>query len=170
MTHSEGWRFIQLGRYPERAISTASLLDLQYRDCDAAGDQIDTVMDYVEWVGLLKSCCAFEAYCRHYTADVRSPRIAEFLVLNADFPRSIRFAIGRVQVSLKAIGAWTGQVNSHADRLAGRLLASLDYGQIDEIIGDLPAFLQGIVRQATLINRAVHQEYIAYAIDRRLAN
>jgi uncharacterized alpha-E superfamily protein len=169
MTHSEGWHFIELGRYLERAISTAALLDVQYRECDGSGDLIETVSDYVEWVGLLKSCCAFEAYCRHYTADVRSPRIAEFLVLNPDFPRSIRFAAGRVQTSLEAIAALAGHVNGRADRLAGRLLASLDYGQMDEIIGELPTYLQGIVRQASLINAAVHQEYIAYPIDSRLA-
>ena len=47
--------------------------------------------------------------------------------------------------------------------------ASLDYGQIDELMGELPAYLQGIVRQATLINAAVHQQYIAYPIDTGLA-
>ena len=58
------------------------------------------VSEFVEWVGLLKSCCAFEAYCRHYTADVRPQRIAEFLVLNPGFPRSIHFAVARVQQGL----------------------------------------------------------------------
>ena len=37
MTHSEGWHFIELGRYLERAISTAALLDVQYRECDGDG-------------------------------------------------------------------------------------------------------------------------------------
>ena len=74
-----------------------------------------------------------------------------------------------MQSSLKAIGALTGHVNGRADRLAGRLLASLDYGQMDEIIGELPSYLQGIVRQASQIDSAVHQEYIAYPIDGRLA-
>ena len=165
MTHSEGWHFIELGRYLERTIATAALVDVQYRECDTSGVHIDTVSDYVEWVGLLKSCCAFEAYCRHYTADVRSLRIAEFLVLNPDFPRSIRFAAGRVQASLEAISGLTGRTNSRADRLAGRLLASLDYGQMDELIGELSAYLQGIGRQASQINAAVQQEYIAYPID-----
>ena len=41
--------------------------------------------------------------------------------------------------------------------------------QIDELMGELPSYLQGIVRQATLINAAVHQQYIAYPIDTGLA-
>ena len=169
MTHSQGWHFIELGRYLERTASTAALLDVQFRECVIDSDQLDSVGDYVEWVGLLKSCCAFEAYCRHYTADIRCSRIAEYLILDADFPRSIHFAVARVQSSLKSIGVLTGRMNGHADRLAGRLLAALDYGTIDEIIGALPAYLQDIVRQAGEIDAALHQEYVAYPADSGLA-
>ena len=40
---------------------------------------------YLEWIGLLRSCTAFEAYCKAYTADVKPERIAEFLVLHPTF-------------------------------------------------------------------------------------
>jgi uncharacterized alpha-E superfamily protein len=168
MTHSEGWHFIELGQYLERGTSTAALLDVQFRECGDTA-QVESVSDYVEWVGLLKSCCAFEAYCRHYTADLSSLRIAEFLVLNQDFPRSIHFAAARVQSSLACIGMLTGRMNGHSSRLAGRLLASLNYGMIDEIIGDLPTYLQTIVRQAGAIDAALHSEYVAYPADSGLA-
>jgi uncharacterized alpha-E superfamily protein len=169
MTHGEGWHYIELGRYLERASATAALLDVQFREAPPDASGLPGVSEFVEWVGLLKSCCAFEAYCRHYTADVRPQRIAEFLVLNPEFPRSIHFAAARVQAALKAIAGLTGRTNGRSERLAGRLLASLDYGQIDEIIGELPSYLQDIVRQAALINSAVHQQYIAYPIDIGLA-
>jgi uncharacterized alpha-E superfamily protein len=123
------------------------------------------VSEYVEWVGLLKSCTAFEAYCRHYTADVRPSRIAEFLVLDSNFPRSIRFAAARIHASLRCLGPSAPGTRAQAERVAGRLLASLDYAHIEEVIGDLPAYLQGIVRQAADINGAVHQQYVAYPID-----
>mgnify|MGYP006267083841 CR=1 FL=1 len=167
MTHGEGWLFMDLGRYLERAGSTAALLAAQYSTVAAAPD--DGVTGYVEWVGLLKSCCAFEAYCRHYTADVRPDRIAEFLVLNSDFPRSIHFAAGRIKHALHELSSRDGNRGGRADRLAGRLTASLDYGQIDEIIGELPAYLNGIIRQTSLINAAAYQQYIAYPIDAALS-
>ncbi len=169
MTHGEGWHYIELGRYLERASATAALLDVQFREAPPDASGLPGVSEFVEWVGLLKSCCAFEAYCRHYTADVRPQRIAEFLVLNPEFPRSIHFAAARVQAALRAVAGLTGRTNGRSERLAGRLLASLDYGQIDELMGELPAYLQGIVRQAALINSAVHQQYIAYPIDIGLA-
>jgi uncharacterized alpha-E superfamily protein len=169
MTHSEGWHFIELGRYLERGTATASLLDVQFRECHMETDPVESVSDYVEWVGLLKSCCAFEAYCRHYTADLNATRIAEFLLLNPDFPRSVHFAMKRVHASLDCIGTLTRRMNGHADRLAGRLLASLNYGTIDEMIGDLPAHLQSIVFQAGEIDTALFREYVAYPVDSGLA-
>ena len=63
----------------------------------------------------------------------------------------------------------TGRSNGRADRLAGRLLASLDYGQIDEIVDDLPAFLQAAMVQCGQIDAALRQEYIAYPADSGLA-
>lgn len=168
-THDEGWHFMELGRYLERASATAALLDVHYREFGGA-DIPTGVHEYVEWIGLLKSCCAFEAYCRHYTADLQSLRVAEFLVLNPDFPRSIRFAAGRIQESLHCITELAGGSSGRAQRLAGRLMASLDYGQIDEIIAILPAYLRDIVRQTHQIGNAVQQQYVAYPIDAGLAH
>jgi len=165
MTHGEGWHFMELGRHLERTIATAALLEVQYRECEWTADQAAGVSEYVEWVGLLKSCCAFEAYCRHYTADVRPTRIAEFLVLDANFPRSIRFAARRMDESLRALGALTHRDDGDADRLAGRLLASLDYARMDEVIDHLTGYLQGIVGDAGQIHGAVNRQYVAYPIE-----
>ena len=65
--------------------------------------------DHLEWVGLLRSCSALEAYCRCYTADLRPERIAEFLLLNPEFPRSVRFAAARVESAIRAIAQLTGR-------------------------------------------------------------
>jgi uncharacterized alpha-E superfamily protein len=166
MAHGEGWQFIELGRYIERASATSSLLLVQFRDLP---DQPTEVGQFVEWVGLLRSSCAFEAYCRHYTADVRGRRIAEFLLLNAEFPRSIRYAARHIQTSLRAIGQMTRRGGGRAERLAGRLLASLDYAQIDELMADnFPATLDGIGRQCGQINAAVYQQFIHYPVETAL--
>jgi uncharacterized alpha-E superfamily protein len=169
MTHGEGWHFIELGRYVERAGATAALLEVHYSD--PPGPSTSAVGgEYVEWVGLLRSCCAFEAYCRQYTADLRGDRIAEFLILSAQFPRSVRYAARHIQSSLQTIAQLTGRGPGRAERLAGRLLASLDYGQVDEIMsGNLLEYLQSIVRQAGQIGAAVHQQYVSYPVEKSLS-
>jgi uncharacterized alpha-E superfamily protein len=164
MGHGEGWQFLHAGRFVERAAATAALVDRQFRDASRLP------LNHVEWVGLLRSCAAFEAYCRCYTADVRPDRVAEFLLLNAEFPRSVRFAAARVEAALRAIAQSTGRVaGGRAERLAGRLHASLDYGQVDEILGEDPhAYLEGIGRYCAQIHEAAHQSYISYPIESAL--
>lgn len=161
MNHDEGWQFIQAGRFLERAGAVATLLDAHFHSEN---------VDYLTWIDLLKSCTAFEAYCKVYTADIQPKCIAEFLLLNATFPHSIRFSIDRLQEDLGAIARLTGTRNtSRADRLVGRLRASLDYGVVDEIMADnFQAYLQNIQRECSLINATIHEIYISYPIETAL--
>ncbi|HYG81160.1 MAG TPA: alpha-E domain-containing protein [Pyrinomonadaceae bacterium] len=172
MNHGEGWQFIQVGRHMERAGATATLLDVYASEflapdgADAGGPK-----SYLDWVGLLKACTAFEAYCKVYTADLRPERIAEFLLLNADWPRSVRFAADVMQAAFQAISEATGTRKSgRVNRLAGRLRASLGFGQIDEIMETgLHAYLNDVRRQCAQIHEAIVQTYVAYQVETALA-
>jgi uncharacterized alpha-E superfamily protein len=172
MRHGEGWHFIQLGRFIERASVTATLLDANLSVLYNPAVQITVGMDYISWVALLKSCTSFESYCHTYTADLHPERITEFLLLNPELPRSVRFAAGVIQSSLQTLAKITGAAKTgRAERLAGRLRATLDYAQIDEIMADnVHVFLEGIQRQCASIHTAVHQQYIAYSIEVALAS
>jgi uncharacterized alpha-E superfamily protein len=169
MTHGEGWHYIQIGRLIERAATTATMLEVHF--CDARADDLHGIGAYIEWVGLLRSCSAFEAYCRCYTADIRPERVAEFLLLNPDFPRSVRFAVDGVEASLTAIGRLVGRSSGgRVDRLAGRLRASLNYTQIDEIMDDsLQSYVQGIRRQCQQVHVGIYQTYIRYSLESAMA-
>jgi uncharacterized alpha-E superfamily protein len=172
MTHGEGWHFIQIGRCLERAGATASLLDAHLDGGVGLGPGPQEIGTLVEWVGLLRSCAAFEAYCRCYTADIRPARVAEFLLLNAESPRSVRYAIDRVEVSLRAIAQHAGKTASgRVDRLAGRLQASLDFSQIDEILAvSLHRFVQDVRQQADLVHAALFETYISYPTESAIAS
>jgi uncharacterized alpha-E superfamily protein len=135
MGHGEGWQFLQVGKFLERATATSALIDFRFRDDSL--DESRPGKAQIEWAGLLRSCSALEAYCRVYTADLRPERIAEFLLLNSEFPRSVRFAA-----------------------------KSVEHGQVDEILSDsLHAYLEGISRQCSQIHNALHQSYIGYPIE-----
>jgi uncharacterized alpha-E superfamily protein len=170
MSHGEGWQYIQIGRSLERAIATATLLDVHFGAFAASEGEVSPAEDH-EWVGLLKSCTAYEAYCKVYTATIRPERVAEFLLLDAHFPRSIRFAAEVVQVAARAIAGATGARNAgRVDRLAGRLRATLDYGQTDEIMADMRAYLDNIRRLCIQLDSAIYQAYISYPADIALAS
>ena len=125
---------------------------------------------YFEWITLLKQCTAFEAYCKVYTAEVEPAKIAEFLIFDPLFPHSIRFSVDRVQEELGCLGV--GGVAGRrvqAERLAGRLKASLDYGQVDELMaGDIDGFLRNIQSACKQIHKSVYDAFIGYSVDELL--
>jgi uncharacterized alpha-E superfamily protein len=170
MIHAEGWQYIQIGRSIERAVATATMLEKHFGEAEPDSQDRD-IGAYISWTALLRSCSAFEAYCQRYTADVRPDRVAEFLLLSADFPRSVRFAIDTVEASLRAIARGLGRSStSRVDRLAGRLRASLDYSQIDEILADsLQSYVKSIHGQCDQVHSALYQTYISYLTETAIA-
>ena len=128
-----------------------------------AADTAGQTPEYLEWVGLLKSCTAFEAYCRVYTADLRPDRIAEFLLLDPAFPHSVRFSVEMVQAALRTISDATGRrPGDRVNRLAGRLEATLRYGHIEEIMaGGLHDFLGDVAHQGIGVHDALYETYIS---------
>jgi uncharacterized alpha-E superfamily protein len=175
MSHGQGWHFIQLGRYIERAISCATLLDVEY-EALMRGHNADIAADaYLNWIGLLKGCTAYEAYSKEYTADIKPERVIEFLLLNSNFPHSICFAVNAIQETLDAIAEITEtHRGTRVYRLSGRLRATLDYAQIDEVMsgetihGGLHPFLEDIRRQCLQIHEALFRMYITYPIEEKL--
>jgi uncharacterized alpha-E superfamily protein len=170
MIHTEGWNYIQIGRSIERALATATMLEVHFREKDGAGGDAG-IAAYISWTALLRSCSAFEAYCQRYTADVRPDRVAEFLLLSADFPRSVRFAVDSIEASLRTVARTLGRGPAgRVDRLAGRLRASLDYSQIDEIMAEsLQSYVQGIRKQCDQVHTALYQTYISYPTESAIA-
>jgi uncharacterized alpha-E superfamily protein len=169
MTHGEGWQFIQAGRFLERAVALSTLVGAHFREFHQP-EQAGSERVYLEWIGLLRSCTAFEAYCKAYTADVKPERIAEFLVLHPSFPHSIRFAAESFEKAITEIGTEAGSRRSvRVERIAGRLHATLGFGHIDEIMaGGLQTYLQEILRQCGEIHSALYQTYISYPIEAAL--
>jgi uncharacterized alpha-E superfamily protein len=171
MSHDEGWYFIQLGRYIERAVALASLLDNHLTSFPlSTTDYALAIDDYFEWLGLLKCCTAFEAYCKVYNADLRSKRIAEFLLFDVEFPHSVRFCIEQVQLALQAIAeVTTVSKNSRVHRWAGRLRSTLSFDQVDEMVmRGTHTYLNDIKRQCMQIHDAVYETYVTYPIESAL--
>ncbi|MGC1904771.1 MAG: alpha-E domain-containing protein [Candidatus Acidiferrum sp.] len=175
MSHGEGWQHIQLGRYVERTDTLACLMETHFRrtsaPADLAADQVVESAEYLEWVGLLRACVAFEAYCKAHTAAIRPLRVAEFLLLNPEFPHSVRFAVDRVNAALHIIGDLTERKAKTPTRIAGRLRAQLSFSQIEEIVASgAHAYLENVRSECAQIHAAIHQVYFDYAIEENLAS
>jgi uncharacterized alpha-E superfamily protein len=167
MSHGEGWQFIRAGRFLERMGNVAGMLDAHFATFSATGERTAEGLDNPEWVGLLRSCAAFESYCKIHTPRLNVGSIAEFLILNAEFPHSIRFAADVLNASLESFPAGgSARKAARVGRLAGRLRASLSFSQIDEIMaGGLHGYLDNIKRQCGQIHLSLRQVFIDYPIE-----
>ncbi|HEY0264523.1 MAG TPA: alpha-E domain-containing protein [Granulicella sp.] len=171
MNHGEGWQFIQMGRSIERAFATVMLLDIYYRDFFLAQPSASDTSQYLEWIGLLRSCTAFEAYCHVYTADMSHEWILEFLLLNPDFPHSVRYSIDSLRQALLSVCQSSGRLSTdELSRMAGRLQASLHFAEISEVLQqDTAAYLSGILRQCHQIHDLIYGSYIHYSVQAALS-
>ncbi len=164
LTHGEAWHFIRMGRELERAEKTSRILDVKYFILLPRPDYVGSPYDSLQWIALLKSASALEMYRKRYHRI--SPRdIASFLILDAEFPRSMRYCVIEAERSLRAIsGAGIDTRSTPAAQQLGRLRAELDYTDTQEI------FLRGLhesldVYQARLnaVGQAIHDTFFALA-------
>jgi uncharacterized alpha-E superfamily protein len=106
-----------------------------------------------------------------YTADLTPERILEFLLLDHEFPHSLRFSIDSLKCALQAIQQESGKNRAEElHRIAGRLSASLGFASVDEILnGDVVGYLRGIQRQCQGIHETIYHLYVDYSIQAALA-
>jgi uncharacterized alpha-E superfamily protein len=163
MSHGEGFHFLSLGRSLERAQLLVRLLDLHFNTKDVS------VGDY-GWVQLLRMCCGLEPYLRVKTADFRRDPIADFLVLNNEFPRSLRFCANTIAYHIEAVGGLASdQARRNCMRQAGRLAARLNFALLDDVTGrNGKAFIAQVADDCVGISEAVHAAFISYSLAERL--
>jgi len=171
MIHGQGWQFIRLGRYLERAYATATLLEVYQPELLQAHEREHSGYQYLELVGLLRCCTAFEAYCQVYTADLSPARILEFLLLNRDFPHAICYCVDCICSAIEFIQRTGGRrPPEQLTAGTGRLHAMLGFTTIGEILaGDPGAFLHTIREQCLRIHELIYRYYVHYSIQSALA-
>ncbi len=160
LNHDEGWQFIQLGKFLERAEKTLRILDVEHKRLKAL-DRADLPLSNVQWAGVLRSCRAYEAYQRLHVGRVEPERVVDFLLLHPTFPRSVRFSLEAAALALTAVsGGSTAQGPGRADRLLGRMLADLKFVELDQSLAeDFHQFLAGILERCVAVGRAVQEHY-----------
>ena len=164
MSHGEGWRFLLLGVYLERAQLIARLLDVCFSE--EAGRP--PLADHLTQMAVLRMACALEPYLRVYTAEMEPRHLLEFLMFDEEFPRSIRFSTLRMEEHLARLARDT-QTPGHSgpERLAARLSARLEFADMDESQGAGP-LLSAVVAECSRIHLAVYETFVAYPLEQRL--
>ena len=171
--------FFQCGRFLERADQTARILDVKYHDllprfsADPVSldeeDQHDPLsvggpVDTHGWTAVLKSVGAFEAFRKTNTRAVAPDAVAQFLILNANFPASVRYSMRQVDKSIRRISGNSDVTPKNmAEREIGKLYNDLNYMSGEEIITEgLHEFLEGVQERCNNIGEAIYSTYLSF--------
>lgn len=161
MSQGEGWHFSRVGRLLERADKTARILDMKYFLLLPAGEIVDSPYDTVEWGAVLKSVSGFEMYRKQFhRANYRE--VAQFLILDKDFPRAIRFCVKTASRSLFYITKML-DVDVKATKAMTALRESLENTDIETILNSgLHEFVDEFQLKLNAIDVAIYQSFFDF--------
>lgn len=162
MTHNEAWHFGRLGRLIERADKTSRILDVKYFLLLPTAQDVGMAYDDIQWGALLKSASAFEMYRKKHGL-LAPAKVVDFLLLERQFPRAIRYCVVKAERSVHAIsGTPLDAAASPAERALGGLRATLEASDTRDIIGGgLHEYLDAFQTRLNAASDAVHETFFA---------
>ncbi len=162
MTRNEAWHFLRLGRMLERADKTSRILDVKYFILLRSAADVGTPFDDLHWAAVLRSASAFEMY-RKRRGRMSPEGIVQFLLLDPEFPRAIRFCLNTARESLHAIsGTPLGTFSNPAERFLGQLCSDLAYANVEEVVqGGLHEYLDDLQSKMNRASQGIHDTFFA---------
>lgn len=153
----EGYHFLQLGAFVERADWAIRLLDIAGSETTTETREQDAV-DYFRWSALLQSLSAFETYRRLYRQPVGADGVIDLMLLQDQNPRSLLTCTATAHAVLQTLAGGEGM---EVVRQAGALSSQCRYARIDEIVGrGLEAWLQDAMARLTRLGDAIHRQFM----------
>lgn len=164
MIEDEAWHFARLGRLLERCDKTSRILDVSFHHLldDQKGAQQSG--DSIHWMALLRATSAFNAF-RRCRGRISPEKVADFLLFDRDFSRSVLHGLTRAQASLHAItGTKLNFFTRESERLLGQLCADLSYLTIEDVFAQgLHRFTDKLQSRMNAVDSRLGQEFFGYS-------
>jgi uncharacterized alpha-E superfamily protein len=152
MSRDDTWRFYLLGRSVERVDMIVRLLMSRVSDR----------MSSPGWLTVLRSAGAQDTYLRTYRGAVDAVRVAQFMLMDRLFPRSVFYSLREAETCLQQLDQQpTARVGAKAEalRLLGRARSELEFLRPEELIDDLPAQLLSLQETIQKVGEAVSLQF-----------
>jgi|GEM_PF-1946 len=147
MLHEEPFDFMRLGLNLERASQTGRILDVKHHSLRPLQEGQESPAEIMEWQSILRSCSAYEPFFKRSGSILSGPAVAELLLLDTTFPRSVVHCLERARNFLS-------RIRTSASTSAGRKAAE----GLDALVGDL--------RTGEILNADTLHEKLTEVIDR----
>ncbi|OWJ76355.1 MULTISPECIES: alpha-E domain-containing protein [Haematobacter] len=161
LLRNDGYDFLNLGFYLERADNTARLMDVKYYVLLPTVDLVGSGLDNYQWTTLLRAMSAQRAFHWAYGGDVTAAKIAHFLILNPQSPRSLLTCMHSANSHLDRLARGYGGTTD-AQHISRRLLASLADTRVEEIFDEgLHEFLTRFIQDIAGLGHSVYEAYLS---------
>jgi uncharacterized alpha-E superfamily protein len=159
MLRNDGYNFSRIGNFVERADSMARLLDVKYYVLLPSVSFVGSSLDNIQWETILRATSAYSAYRWLNPGRTSALGIAEFLILDGRFPRSLAFCYAKLTDNLRHL-AMCYDTPSASLAEAERIYAGFASRSADDILEDgLHEFLVDFLQQNNNLAQIVEQEY-----------
>jgi uncharacterized alpha-E superfamily protein len=163
LPRTEPFHFLQIGRHLERVDMLSRVISVH---CSAPGELVsvgekvssEPAISSSHWTNLLRGTSAHEAYMTHARARIDPVGVVGYLLLESEFPRSMRFGVARCLESLRWVAG--GEYGTAAERHLGKLDSDLRYMDVEELFNrGVDRFLASVQETCAAIGRDIHQAY-----------
>lgn len=159
LLRNDGYDFLQLGSHVERADMMLRLLDVKYYVLLPETEVVGGGRDHHQWTSMLHANSATRAFHHVYRGDYSPWKIADFLILNADFPRSLAHSYQRIGEHLEKLARRYG--TRHAcHTTANDMIAHLcDTGMGEIFQGGLHEFVTDTIGVTGRLSTEIGEAY-----------
>ena len=161
MARGEGYAFLNIGKFLERSVQSADILDIKFSDVDYDFSKTDTMY----WKYLLLSISGYELYLKTYRGGFDSRNVVEQIVLNKDFPRSVEYSVSQLHRYFQRLQSDRNiEGFRKIDFMIGKVRSRVKYSTVDAILEQgLHAYLRGLKEDLYEVGNAFNQYYFAYS-------
>jgi uncharacterized alpha-E superfamily protein len=159
MLRNEIFNFARLGTYIERADNTARIVDVKYFVLLPSVSLVGSTLDNVQWETVLRSVSGESAYRWLNSGRMDARGIAEFLILDGRFPRSLSFCYEDMRINMGGLAREYGH-ETPAHELLRNAGAKLHQTTISEILErGLHEFIRDFIGCNQRIAEAIAHDY-----------
>ncbi|HKB91525.1 MAG TPA: alpha-E domain-containing protein [Opitutaceae bacterium] len=164
LPRNQAWWFYEFGRFVERADNVSRIIDVKYFSLLPDVREVGSAIDIVQWASVLRACSGFEAFRKSRLGQITLDRVVDYLILDQNFPRSIRFSVAQAEHALERITAGIPHLQGNrATDLVQLLHNELETAHITDIITDgLHEYLDHIQVRIRELHAALEETFFEY--------
>jgi len=155
MNRDEGYLFLELGRYIERADMTTRFIDVRTQSLLADANLELKPFENIQWMSVLKSLTGYQMYRREMQVSIRRSQVLWFLFKSRVFPRAVYFCICEAKRSIEKLPN-----HKPALDLCVKLKKQLTETELSELDRDsLHGFIDDLQYQTAELHNALNRTY-----------